>query len=90
MAGVPTSCKNNTELGRVGCGAEYRGREVHCTNPAEWSKHSDGLCHETFGGYSTFDMHWTINSHLNPETLSSLHRDSDRGVWRQDTPGAFI
>ena len=74
MSSIRTSCKDNPRLGRVGCGATYRGNMVHCT-----------ICHETFATYRTMDKHLGVTKrgdlwHEPPETVRGLWRD-DRGIW---------
>lgn len=86
--GIRTTCRDNRRLGRQGCGADYGGKQVHCTIPADWSTHPDGLCHETFAAYSTFDRHVRDDgaNHQDPRTLDTLKQD-DRGVWHVDREG---
>lgn len=93
MTGVRTTCRDNPPTGRQGCGAPYRGRQLHCVAPAVWSSHADGLCHETFGGEVGCDLHLGVARdgaiwHLDPRAVGKLHQD-DAGVWRQARPQAF-
>lgn len=82
MSGIRTSCKNEVNTGRVGCGAVYSGAAGHCVMSANWSEHPDGLCHNTFGSLNATDLHLPRGEHVDPRTLSEkLHQD-DRGVWR--------
>ena len=82
MSGIRTSCKNEVNTGRVGCGAVYSGAAGHCVMPADWSEHADGLCHNTFGSLNATDLHFVRGVHVDPRSLpEKLHQD-DRGVWR--------
>jgi len=87
MTGIRTSCKNETATGRIGCGATYSGRMLHCVAPAAWSSHPDGLCHETFSAESSCDLHLGFDGatntlrHDDPRTIAKLG-ENDRGVWR--------
>lgn len=93
MPGIATTCRNSPPTERHGCGAPYRGRQLHCVAPAPWSTHPDGLCHETFGGEVGCDLHVGVGRdgnlwHVDPRTVDKLHPDGD-GVWRQARPQAF-
>jgi hypothetical protein len=82
VTGIRTTCKNETNTGRVGCGAPYSGNQGHCVLGASWSTHPDGLCHETFGSVNATDLHLPRGVHVDPRTVTDkLHQD-DRGVWR--------
>ena len=82
MTGIATTCRDNPASGRVGCGARYSGRQVHC-----------GLCHQTFGGEFAFALHLGVDRHgilwhVDPRTVDKLHQN-DRGVWGRPLTGTL-
>jgi len=82
VTGIRTSCRNERNTGRVGCGATYSGNQGHCVDVAPWSDHPDGLCHNTFGSVTTSDAHYPWGVHTDPRTLPDKIHQDDRGVWR--------
>lgn len=74
-----SSCKDNTRLGRIGCGATYSGRVQHSVVKVPWSTYPDGMAHLTFTGDRASDVWWAEGC-PDPTTCDRLERDA-LGRW---------